>query len=357
MNLTTITPRDFSDVMQNSRVSLEQFRGKSIFFTGATGFFGKWMTQILMGADRELKLDFALTIICRNREKVLDEQPWLNHSSVEIISADIRNFPIINKHFDYFIHGATAASASLNDAHPEIMADTIIEGTKRVLLQASLSNKPRFLFLSSGAVYGAQQADVLKAPEDLTTGPNISQASSAYGEAKRMAELYCQFAQTQNKITLSVARCYAFLGPYLPIDQHFAAGNFIKNVLERQTITLSGDGLPFRSYMYPTDLVEWLLAILVNASEGAVFNVGSDQEIQLKDLAEMMNHERSGFELGIQGKGVEVLGVPCLGSKRNAYVPSTDKAKKELGLKIRVDLAQAIQRTISWHINSGERIK
>jgi dTDP-glucose 4,6-dehydratase len=350
-----VTDSDLAEILQNTISVLDHFRGKSIFITGATGFFGKWLTQVLLKANREFNLNLHLTLLSRSKERVLSEQPWLSDRCVEILSGDVRHFQLIQKSFDYFIHGATAASATLNDTSPGEMADTIIDGTKRVLEQAKLSDCPRFLFLSSGAVYGSQSPEVPYSPESILTGPDITQAASAYGEAKRMAELYCQFAQRQGEIKLSIARCYAFLGPYLPIDQHFAAGNFVQDVLLKKTITLSGDGTPYRSYMYPTDLIEWLLVILIKAKPGAFYNVGSDQEIQLKDLALLIDHQRAKFDLKINQPGLEVLGLALEHAKRNAYIPSTEKAHKDLGLKIRVGLEETIIRTISWHLNSGER--
>ena len=331
-----IKDNELTEILQNTRAALDELRDKCIFITGATGFFGKWLTQTLVKANQAFNLNLNLTLISRNREKVLGEQPWLSDSCVEIFSGDVRNFQLIQKKFHYIIHGATAASATLNDSSPEVMADTIIYGTKRVLEQAQLSDCPRFLFLSSGAVYGAQSPEISHAPESILTAPDITQAASAYGEAKRMAELYCQFLQRQGKIQLSIARCYAFLGPNLPIDQHFAAGNFVQDVLLKKTITLSGDGTPFRSYMYPTDLIEWLLVILIKARPGSVYNVGSDQEIQLKDLALLIDQQRAKFDLKINQPGLIVMGQASEQAKRNAYVPLIDKAKNDLGFNVRV---------------------
>ena len=347
MEASPISDNDYLQTIQNAQETLELFKNKRVFITGGTGFFGKWLVQILAGANRDLKLNLSLTVLCRNPKQSLIEQPWLNDSCIHLFAGDVRNFDLLNQSFDIFIHGATAASALINHTQPETMADTIIAGTKRVLLQAELSSKPRFLCISSGAIYGTQDPQISHFSEHGNSGPDITKAANAYAEAKRMAELYCQFSQDQQKISLSVARCFSFVGPYLPLNEHFAAGNFIGDTLNSKAVTLSGNGAPFRSYMYPTDLVEWLLTILMKASQGSVYNVGSDEEIQLGTLAKLIDGGRF---------GVQVLGKEDPYAKKNAYVPSIEKAKSELGLKVRVELNDAIERTLLWHKNLKQEV-
>jgi dTDP-glucose 4,6-dehydratase len=172
----------------------------------------------------------------------------------------------------------------------------------------------------------------------------VGTPNTPYGEAKLKAEISCQ---NRNGIQLSIARCFAFVGPYLPLDTHFAAGNFIRNVLQNETITLQGDGQPFRSYMYPTDLVHWLLTILLEAPHGEAYNVGSYEDLRLCDLAVMLNGMRE--ELGFPPGNIKVMKEPDLTAQRNAYVPSTKKAQSKLKLDLKVPLNEAFRRTLQWH--------
>ncbi len=352
MILKSISSYEASEVLKNSSTYLEQLRGKKMFISGGTGFFGKWLTQILIRANSELDLKLSLTILSRNPEKARFEQSWLNDRCIEIIHGDVRDFQIANAQFDFFIHAATDARASINNTTPDIMADTIIDGTRRLLSIAKQSKKPRFLFISSGAVYGPQDPNVFKLTEDSLCGPDVRRVSSAYAEAKRVAELYCQFAKERDEIHLTVARCFAFAGPYLPLDEHFAIGNFFKNFINGEDIFISGDGSPYRSYMYPTDLIEWLLAILTSSQNGAVYNVGSDEEIQLRDLAHIIQSKQVKFNLPSTDLGVKISQTASGGSARNAYVPSIEKAKNNLGLRIRKNLDSTIDQTLSWLLDA-----
>jgi nucleoside-diphosphate-sugar epimerase len=350
MIIKPIANSDYLEVIESSTLQLNKLKDKNIFLTGATGFFGKWIMQVLIRANKDLDLNTSITVLTRDPDLILRQQTWLKAGNVKLLKGDVKDFEFPNEKFDFFVHAATAASASLNNSRPGVMADTIIDGTRRVLNFAELSSKPRFLFISSGAVYGQQPSEVLFAKENLLSGPEITKVTNSYAEAKRMAELYCQFSANSKKIDLSVARCYAFLGPYLPLDQHFAAGNFLKDILEKKVIKLTGDGSPYRSYMYPTDLVNWLITILVDAPSGEVYNVGSEEEIQLKDLASLVDAQRESYDLAIPPPGVVIYGEAGLTNGRNAYVPSVKKASVELNLKKRVNLQEAIRRTLDWHL-------
>jgi nucleoside-diphosphate-sugar epimerase len=336
-----ILSSDLAEILANAKDDFQLLKDKNMFISGATGFFGKWLMQILIAANDTFGLNLKITIVTRDSSKSLTDQPWLNHSYIKLISGDISSFELTDEKFDFFIHGATAASASLNNSNPALMSDTIIDGTRRVLLQAKQSKGAKFLFISSGAVYGTQPATISHVSEDLNLGPDITHPLSSYAEAKRMAELYCQFANSNRDIQLSVARCYAFLGPYLPLDQHFAAGNFLGDATNNRDIIIQGDGLPYRSYMYPLDLIEWLLKILLHAKPGSVYNVGSDEEVTIENLAKKIASKSN-------NTSVQILGKQDRSKPRVAYVPSIQKANLELGLKIRYSLDESISRTLSW---------
>ena len=137
------------------------------------------------------------------------------------------------------------------------------------------------------------------------------------------------------------ARLFAFLAPFLPIDEHFAAGNFIGNAIRNENIIIKSGGGSIRSYQYGTDLVTWLWALLVRGKSGDAYNVGSDESLSIKELAEkVVEVSASGISVKIMGKD-EVANI-------SQYVPSISKVSDNLGMKNSVNSNDAISRTLSF---------
>ena len=260
---------------------------------------------------------------------------------------DVRDFQFPDGGFSHVLHAATPASVALNNSKPSEMFDIIVAGTRRVLEFSAASKADSLLLCSSGAVYGRQPLDIDHVKEDYPGGPDPLAASSAYAEGKRACELLC--AMSPGLKHLVVARCFAFLGPYLPLDTHFAAGNFLRDALAGRDIVVGGDGTPLRSYLHPADLVIWLWTLLTRGTHRRAYNVGSERAVSIADLAQLMR--------GIVAPGVKVevrrgpacAGVLPAGVLSERYVPSTARAREELSLRTWITLEDAIQRTAAWH--------
>jgi len=132
---------------------------------------------------------------------------------------------------------------------------------------------PRFLLTSSGGVYGQQPANMGKILETYNGMPDPLNPVNAYSIAKRCAEHLCALYQEAYGIETVVARCFAFVGPDMPLDAHFAIGNFIRDALWRNCISVSGDGTPLRSYMYQDDLAHWLHVLLYRGQSGQALSL------------------------------------------------------------------------------------
>jgi dTDP-glucose 4,6-dehydratase len=248
------------------------------------------------------------------------------------------------------IHAATEASAALNEQSPEAMLDTITSGTQRMLEFAADCNASRFLLTSSGAVYGRQPSDVTHVDEDYAGAPDPLSPSSAYGEGKRMAELLCALHHRRHGLDIGIARCFAFVGPYLPLDAHFAVGNFLRDALEGRSIDVQGDGCPYRSYLYAADLAAWLWTILFRAPSCRPYNVGSDRAVSIAETAAETVHLTRGQS------AVRIAKQPDPSVPAPRYVPSIDRARRELGLDVLIPFSEALQRTFAWHQRSTHRM-
>lgn len=341
--LPPLDRRDLAHVLAHTQAVWEQLRGARIFITGGTGFIGCWLLESFAYANKQLALKASIVVLSRNPAAFLKKMPHLAaDTSISLHQGDVRDFCFPSGTFSHVIHGATAASAQLNQDAPLLMLDVIIKGSQQTFDFARAAGAKKVLLLSSGAIYGQQPPELTHIDEDFTGSPLLSAANQAYGIGKRTAEHLAALYQAQHGLSISIARCFAFVGPHLPLDQHFAIGNFIGNALKGDTIAIAGDGSPHRSYQYAADLAIWLWQILCFGDANRAYNVGSDQSLSIRDLSRCVA-DCVDPPLAIAIAKPAGSGLPA------RYVPSIARAQRELQLINRIDLPTAIRRTLAWH--------
>lgn len=335
--------RDLDHICENTAQVWEETRGRNIFLTGGTGFFGCWLVESFLHANRHFGLGARITVLTRSPEAFLAKCPWLNgEPSLILIPGDVRSFEFPEGEFPFVIHAATEASARQSAEEPIEMLTTILDGTRRTLDFAVARGTRKFLLTSSGAVYGKQPPTISHLPETFAGCTDHLQPGSVYGEGKRMAEHLCvQYAEVYG-IECKIARCWAFAGPRLPLDQHFAIGNFIRDAMAGSPIRIAGDGTPTRSYLYASDLAIWLWTMLFRAPPLQPFNVGSGEAVTIRELAEAV-------AAALRPETQIEIALPAAYTPRNQYVPDVSLAEKSLGLKPTISLKEAVRRTAEWH--------
>ena len=333
---------DLEEINQNSAADLEEIVNKPLVITGASGFVGTWLTLSWASAYMKFGGTGKLLVTSRNPTTVAEMAKSMNSSlPIFALQSDIRQLHIPSDFRDgSIIHAATPASASMNAADPMAMLNVIMEGQGRVLFEAKRTSN-RVLFLSSGAVYGKQPLLQEQLPETWNGGPSLFEIHSAYHEGKRVAELMANIATDRNGISVTTARLFAFLSPYLPFGTHFAAGNFMKDALEKSEIEIKSGGGSIRSYQYASDLCSSLWALLARGDSGTAYNIGSDEEITILQLAHLVKSTVN-VSASVVVRGVDTY------ENVTRYVPSIQKITKELGVKNRVRIKEAIRRTASW---------
>jgi len=333
---------DLDDIIARTKGLWEELRGQRIFITGGTGFFGLWLLESFTHANEALNLNASAVVLTRDPAAFHHKAPHLtNRPDLHFLQGDVRTFTFPPGPFPYVIHAATEASARLNAEAPQEMLDTIIGGTRHVLNFAGQCGVRKLLLTSSGAVYGRQPPGLSHVPEDYLGAPDPLLPGSAYGEGKRVSEHLCAVHALHHGYETKIARCFAFVGPHLPLNTHFAIGNFIRDGLSGGPIQIAGDGTPYRSYLYAADLAVWLWAILFRGSSLRAYNVGSSQPLSIREVGGVV-----GAALGVAVNEPALLPAE---SPPARYVPSTMRAELELGLSCGCDLRSAIEKTSSWH--------
>lgn len=316
--------------------------GKRLYLTGASGFFGKTLLALLVFLQRR-GVSFTATAQSRSPRRILAEQGWLDLPWLQWVEGDVRA-PWPGRpqdRYDLILHAATDTTASAHVDKLEVF-DGIIAGTRQALSFAGAHGVKRLLLCGSGAQYGAiPSAFAAGVPESSLIACDTTRPSSAYGEAKRAGEVLAALHAEAHGIEVVNTRCFAFVGPGLALDGHFAIGNFLRAALAGESIILASRGHAVRSYLYSADLAVWLLILLLHAPAGAAVNVGSDRPITVLDLASRVRDlvsPPSRVEAGVGGSGEE----------RSFYLPCIEHARR-LGLDVWTELDRAIERTASWH--------
>lgn len=315
---------------------LSKLDNSNILITGGTGLFGKSILNFLIYVKEYY--NFNITILTRNKYDFLFNYSNYNLDFINFINGDIRDFDP-DKEYDYIIHAATPASDKLEKENPNEMYSIILDGTKNIINIAKKMNVKKLLFTSSGAVYGEQYESIKSFKESYSGSP-----ITYYGKAKKISE---QLFLDSN-INVSIARCFAFVGPYLNLDIHFAIGNFIRDVIQNKNIIIKGDGRPLRSYLYTADLVIWLFTILLNSEDKSIYNVGSSNEISIYNLAKKV----SNLVINYTGN-IEVLAKANYNCPTPKYIPNNSKIIEELKVKENYTLDESIKRTIEWNLSIG----
>lgn len=334
-----LDPAELRAVVHGHATLFLSLSGASILITGATGWFGVWLLDVLCTADDALRLGLRISAVSRRPQRFLARYPgFAGDERITWIEADVRRLDPGCSDCTHIVHGATDSSSGSDPLSPRDQFDTIVEGSRRVLATAG----PRcrgLLLVSSGAIYGPGRPDGARFSETDVGGPDPSSLASVYAEGKRAAEQLGAIA-TAVGVPVRIARCFAFVGPHMPFDRHFAIGNFIADAVRGRPITVKSDGRPRRSYLYMTDLVLALLSVLVNGTTGRAYNVGSDAAVSIEELAHVVDRV-------VGGQGVVIGGAPSDPSDR--YVPDTARLRAELGFVRGVELETAISKTAAWY--------
>jgi len=341
-----LPPADLDHVLEHTREVWPELRGARFLITGGTGFFGGWMVEsLLYGVDR-LGLDATAVVLTRDARAFRDRAPHIaEHSGISLLEGDVRDVGFPGGGFTHVLHLATEAGPGFS---PAGSFETAVRGTQRVLGFAIDRGVQSLLLASSGAVYGRQPPDCERLDEDFTGAPRPEDASAGYGHGKRAAEYLCAVAAAESRVQAKIARCFAFVGPLLPLDANFAIGNFIRDALAGDRIMVDGDGTARRSYLYAADLAIWLWMILVRGRSGRPYNVGSEEDLSIADLANRVS------QVIRPGTPVEIAQLAGPDQLPARYVPSTARAQRELGLRAAIGLDEGVRRTAEWY--SGSQI-
>ncbi len=316
----------------------------SLLVIGGTGFFGKSIIDFFNRGNLEEFGIELIYIMSRNANNFpIEYQKLLTNinTKVKFLSEDIsavKELPSV----DFIIHAASSSNAQNYINASNLERENIINSTLNFCkLVPKYCANCKVIYISSGAIYGAQNPELshIKEDENLVPVESLEIFKRDYAQAKRDSEeAILKLGSTKN-IKVSIARCFSFVGVWLPFDLHFAIGNFIKNILEKKEIVVKAQNNVYRSYMYADDLVYWLMKIMFSANNSCpTYNVGSDEAWSILDLAKFLSEKYK----------LELIKPEVQNNKIDRYIPSIEKAKKELNIDLKYNLGKAVEKTLEF---------
>lgn len=294
---------------------------KKLLVIGGTGFFGKSILDSFQRGRLEKYSITEIVVVARNITKFKDEYPELINNNIQLILGDIGELNQI-PYADIIIHAASSTNKQdyIND---DLNQKNNIE--KATFNYCKLAKKnhtnSKIVYCSSGAVYGQQPPDIEKIREDFdfNSVKGLAAEKRNYAIGKRNSEESIIKLGVEG-LSVSIARCFAFYGKYLPKDQHFAYGNFVGKAEKGEVVKVNAENPVYRSYMSADELVDSLIIIALNSDKSCpIYNVGSDKAILIHDLA-----KKIAAEYGVNCEMKEITELQNV----DRYVPDTTKLKK-----------------------------
>jgi len=316
---------------------------RHLLLTGGTGFFGTALLREWVAGNLPALTGARLTLVTRDPARARAVMGRLLEAvGARVVAGDpLRPETLPEGEYTHILHAATDSTRG-PALKPLSRFDQIVHGTRHILDLAVRCGRPRVLLTSSGAVYGPQPQEMPTIPEDYLGMPDPLDPHQAYGVGKRMAEQLAAIYGFEHGLETVIARAFAFVGPDLPGDVHFAIGNFIHDAVASREIVVRGDGTPLRTYLDQRDLAQWMVTLLVAGAPQRAYNVGSDEVISIAEVA--------GLVAKVEGRRttVRILGEGVISAKthRQRYVPDITRAQSEMWLRVRYDLATALAHSI-----------
>lgn len=303
-------------------------RQKIFLITGGTGFFGRWLVESIAYIERSLNTENKYVILTRQKKSALIQK--INVFSLpifEILTGDIDSPFSLSHKFDYVLHAASDVAKIKSAESSDFSA--IVMATGNLLNAIQMSEKGRFLYVSSGGVY---ESNANKPTEEAAL-VQLDGHVNTYAKAKLESEKLVSALKHYR-----IARCFSFLGPFA--DSKMVSMDMIGRKIENSPIVVKSPEV-VRSFMYPSDLTVCLLRLLLSSTKESTYNIGSDQPISLLELAQKISALHNHSEVQIQNQ----TGHSLAGSY---YCPDTTRYDSEFGTSLSVELDQVLLKTFNF---------
>jgi UDP-glucuronate 4-epimerase len=314
-------------------------KNMNILITGAAGFIGSHLCEVLIGKHKIFGLDnfcdFYDPQIKRNNIKSLQQ-----NSNFKLLETDIRDENVLKEifsknEFDLVIHLAAMAGVRPSIADPQLYTEVNINGTVNLLEVCKKHKIKKLNFSSSYSVYGNNR----KVP--FYENDPVDHPISPYASTKKAGELICHTYHHLHKISVICLRFFTVYGPRQRPD--LAIHKFTRLILNGKPIPVYGDGSTQRDYTYIDDIIDGLLKAIEFIQEGnkyEIFNLGESRTIT---LSKMISTIENALEIKAEK---EILPIQP-GDVEKTYA-DISKSRKMLGYDPQTDFEEGVSKFVDW---------
>lgn len=338
---------DVEYIANSACIPWDEFGGRFVLVTGATGLIGSLVVMALACRNRLFNQGIRIKALVRNREKAERVfESFLDRPGFEIVEGDVNSSIEGAGDVDYIIHAASATSSKYFVTNPVETIATAIDGTRNVLELARRCKVKGFLYLSSLEVYGVPAEGHVKMQETEAGYIDSMKVRSCYSEGKRMVECLCASYASEYGVPVKVVRLSQTFGAGVAYADGRVFAQFARSAIEGSDIVLKTKGETLRNYCYTADAVTALLLVLVKGAVGDAYNIANkDTAISIADMAKLVCDKFSG------GRSKVVFDIAEDATKLG-YNPVVkiclDTTKLEsLGWRAEYNLEQMFERTIA----------
>ena len=304
-------------------------KNKVNLITGGTGFLGSHLAEHLLDSGEE--------VICLDNNFTGRKENIKNffcNPKFEFIRHDITQ--PIHLEVNRIWHLACPASPIHYQSNPIKTAKTSFLGTLNMLGLAKRVGA-RILMASTSEVYGDPKEHPQK--ESYNGSVNPIGIRSCYDEGKRVAETLCFDYKRMHNVDIRVMRIFNTYGPRMNLKDGRVVSNFIVQALQKNNLTIYGDGSQTRSFCYVIDLIDGMIK-LMNGSHNGPINIGNPTEFTIKELAEIVIKKIN--------PRLEIIYLPLPQDDPLQRKPDITLAKKALSWEPKININEGLNRTIPW---------
>ena len=338
---------DFSaEYLQAAQINInwQLLDNKTVMITGATGLIGKYLIEVLLMRNRLRGLHTRIIAVGRNKEKFRARFKDVEDSEHLVFYChDVQKpFDDFKERVDVIVHMASNTHPKLYATDPIGTEMSNILGTYYLLQLAGANKGCRFVFASSGDIYGDNRSDKEFIEETDCGYINCNTLRAGYIEGKRASEALCNAYREAEGIEFVIARFCRLYGPTMQLSDSKAISQFINKAIEKQDIVLKSKGTQTFSYLYIYDAVTALLTVICNGVDGQAYNIAdNDQALALRQLAGILaeiGESKVVFDLPdeIEHKGASTF----------QNVKLDGRKLKSLGWESVVDMKEGLRYTV-----------